>query len=107
MGEILVHLGGWNIKLFGVLLYHPLRVEHRRNAANRFANQLKPSEGKFAIRFRIIQRNNLVLEQLIQTAGVHLILKFRGSIVDLSADRPAVAAVVTFAPPAIEDTQVN
>src|SRR5207249_6201455 len=43
----------------------------------------------------------------IKTARVHFILKFRGAIVDLSANGPAIAAVVPFAPPAIEDAQID
>ena len=100
-------LRGRNIKLLGVFLHHPLRVEDRRDAADRFAHQLQPGEGKFAVRFRVIERNDLVLEQLIKTARVHFVLKFGGAIVDLGADGPAVVAVVTFAPPAIEHAQID
>ena len=105
--KILVRLSCGNIKLLGIFLHHALRVEHGRDATDGFAHQLQPGEGKFAVRFRVIKRNDLVLEQLIQTAGVHFILKFSGAIVDLGANRPAVAAVVAFAPPAIEHAQVN
>jgi len=64
---------------------------------------LQSGERKFAVRLRVIERNDLVLQQLIKTARVHFILKFRGAIVDFCADRPTIAAVVPFAPPAIED----
>src|SRR4030095_12699940 len=39
--------------------------------------------------------------------SVHFILKFRGAIIDFRANGPAVAAVVPFAPPAVEDAQVD
>src|SRR4029453_7508519 len=68
---------------------------------------MQPGEGKFAVRFRVIERKDLVLEQLIKTARVHFILKFRGAIVDFCTNSPAIAAVVPFAPPAIEHAQID
>src|SRR5437762_7736635 len=90
-----------------MFLYHSLRVEHRRDAANRFAHQLQPGERKLAVRFRVIKGNDLILEQLVKTAGVHLLLKFRAAVIDLSANGPSIATVVAFPPPAIEHAQVN
>ena len=49
----------------------------------------------------------MVLEQVIQTAGIHFILKFSSAAVDLGANRPAVAGVVAFTPPAVEHAQVD
>src|SRR5437879_9311465 len=100
--EIFVSLGCRNIKLFGVLLYHPLRIEDWRDAANGFTHQLQPGEGTFAVRFCVIKRNDSVFEQLIKTARVHFVLKFGGAIIDLGTDGPAVAAVVALRPPAVE-----
>src|SRR4029077_6603835 len=81
--KIFVRLGCGNIKLLSVLLHHPLRVEYGRDAANGFAHQLQPGEGKFAVRLRVIEGNDLILEQLIQTAGIHFILKFGDAIINL------------------------
>ena len=105
--KIFIRSRGGNVETLGVFFHHPLRVEHRRDAANRFAHQLQPGEGKFAVRLRVIERDDLVLEQLIKTARVHFVLKFDCAIVDFGADRPAVVAVVTFAPPAVEHAQID
>src|SRR5438477_10757203 len=61
-GEILVRLGCGNIKLLSVFLHHALRVEDRRDAANRFAHQLQPGKGKFAVRLGVVKRDEWVLE---------------------------------------------
>src|SRR4026208_1968650 len=44
---------------------------------------------------------------MIRPPRVHFILKFRGAIVDLCANSPAIAAVVPFAPPAIQYAQID
>ena len=93
--------------MLGVFLHHSLRVEDRRDAANRFAHQLQPGERQFAVRFRVIKRNDLVLEQLVKTGRVDFVLEFGCAVVDLRANGPAVVAVVAFAPPAIEHAQIN
>ena len=99
--------GGWNVEPLRIFFHHPVRVESRRDAANCFAHQLQPGEGKFAVRFRVIKWDDLVFEQLIKAARVHFVLKLDRAVVDLGANRPAVVAIVTFAPPAIENAEVD
>ena len=107
-GEFLVRPRRRSVKALGVLLYHAMRVEHRSDGPDRFAHELQPGQRQFAVRFRVIKRDNLVLEELVEGAGVDLALKVdRAAWGDLRADRPAVVAVVTFAPPAIEHTQIQ
>src|SRR5262249_4803543 len=60
-----------------------------------------------AVRFRVIKRYDLILEQLIQATGVHFVLKFRCAIIYFGANCPTVASVEAFAPPAVEHAQVN
>ena len=76
-----------------------LRIDSRINCSQ--------ASGKFAVGLGVIKRNDLVLEQLVKTAGVDFVLKFDRAVVDLGADGPAVVAVVTLAPPAIEHAQVQ
>src|SRR5207237_4577090 len=84
-----------------------MRVEHRRHAADRLTHQLQPRERKFAVRLRVIERDNLVLEQLIKTIRINGALEFNRSITNLSRDRPAVISVESFTPPAVEHAQIN
>src|SRR5947208_6622977 len=67
-----------------------MRVEHRRHAADRLTHQLQPRERKFAVGLRVIERDDLVLEQLIKTVRINGALEFNRSITNLSRDRPAV-----------------
>ena len=81
-----------------------MRVKNRRDAADRFAHQLQPGQGKFAVGLGIIERNDLVFEQLKKTVCIDFALKFDTPVFEFRGDRPAVVAVVPFAPPAIEHT---
>ena len=100
-------LGRRSVETLGVFFHHPVGVEDRRDAADRFAHQLEPGERQFAIGLRVVERDDLVLEQLIKAAGVDFALELDGPILDFRADRPAVVAVVAFAPPAIEHAQIQ
>src|SRR5205823_9704872 len=51
--------------------------------------------------------NDLVLEKLVEAAGVDLALEIDGAALDFAADRPAVVAVETFAPPAVEHAEIQ
>src|ERR1043166_9802209 len=104
--EVLKCLCCRNVKLLRVFLHHSLCVKHRGDAPNGFEHQLQPGEGKFAVWFGVIKRNDLVLEQLIQAARVHFVLEFRRAVIDFGADAPAIASIEAFTPPAIEHTQV-
>ena len=84
-----------------------MRVEDRGHAADRFTHQLQPGERQFSIRLGVIERDDLVLEQLIKTARVHFALEIDGAALDLAADGPAVIAVEALAPPAVEHAQIQ
>src|SRR6266478_4107875 len=68
---------------------------------------MQPGEGKFTVGLGVIERNDLVLEQLIKTARVSFVLKFNRAIINLGPNRPAVVAVVSFTPPAIEHAEID
>src|SRR6266513_705483 len=68
---------------------------------------MQPGEGKFAVRLGVIERNDLVFEQLIKTVRVSFVLKFNRAVINLSPNRPAVVAVVSFTPPAIEHAEID
>ncbi len=82
-------------------------VEDGRDAADRFAHQLKPGEREFAVGLGVIERDDLVFEQLIKTAASTSLWNSTRAVLDLSTDGPAIVAVVAFAPPAIEHAQVK
>ena len=96
-----------NVKPLGVFLDHAMGIELRRYAADRLAHQLKPGERKFAVGLGVIERDDLVFEQLIETVGIDFALEFDAAAFDLGADGPAVVSVVALAPPAIEHAQVK
>src|SRR5205085_11150264 len=54
-----------------------------------------------------IERDDLVLEQLIETIRIDSALEFNRAIVNLSGDRPAVYSVETFMPPTVEHAEIN
>ena len=87
-----------------------MSVKHRCDTPNRFTHQLQPGNRQMSVRFRIIKRDDLGLECEEETGLIDLVLDFqtRTSIRwELGADGPSILAVVTFAPPTIEDTEVQ
>src|SRR5947208_15686657 len=96
-----------HVEPLGVLVDHTGGVEIRRHAPDRFAHELEPGERQLAVRLGVIEGSDLVLEQLVETGGIDPALEFARSIGDLGTDRPAVVAIKTFAPPAIEHAEVE
>src|SRR5207247_5295050 len=86
---------------------HAMSIENGRDTADRFAHELEPGEGKFAVGFSVIKRDDLVLEQLIKAAGIDFVLELDSAIFDLGADGPAVVSIITFPPPAIEHDEIQ
>src|SRR5204863_6033766 len=105
--KLAVSLRRGRIKPLSIFLDHAMSIENGRDAADRFAHQLKPGEGKFAVRLGVIKRDDLVLEQLIKAAGIHFVLKLDGAVFNFRADGPAVVPIIAFAPPTIEHTKVE
>src|SRR5205085_10793947 len=105
--EFLVRFGRGSVKPLGVFLHHPMGVEDGRDCADRFAHQLQPGEREFAVRFRVIERDDLVLEELVKTARIHFALEIDGAAFDFAADGPAVIAVEALAPPTVEHAQIQ
>src|SRR5947208_11749 len=50
------------VKPFGVFLNHAMSIENGGDAADRFTHELEPGEGKFAVGFSVVKRDDLVLE---------------------------------------------
>ena len=106
-GKLGEGFGGGQVEALGVFLHHAMGIKDRRDAADRFAHQLQPRERQPAIGPRIIEGNDLILEQLVKTGGIDIVLKLHVAVLDLGADHPSIFVVVTFAPPAIEDAEVE
>jgi hypothetical protein len=105
--KIPVRSRGRNIQTLGVILHHPVGVEDRRDAADRFAHQLQPGERKFAVWLRVIKRNDLVFEQLIKAVGIDFALELNRPVLDLWRNRPTVVSVKSFKPPSVKHAEVN
>ena len=59
-------LCGRSVKPLGVFFNHSVSVKHRCDAADGFTHELQPSQWKLAIRLGIVERDDLILEQLIE-----------------------------------------
>src|SRR5207248_8379245 len=105
--KVAVSLRRGSVKPLGVFLDHAMSIEDGGDAADRFAHELEPGEGKFAVGLGVIKRDDLILEQLIKAAGIHFVLELDSAIFDLGADGPAVVSIIAFAPPTIEHTEVE
>src|SRR5438874_422876 len=105
--KLAVSLRRGRIKPLSVFLDHAMSIENGRDAADRFAHQLEPGEGKFAVGLGVIKRDDLILEQLIKAAGIHFVLELDSAIFDLGADGPPVVSIITFAPPAIQNAEIE
>src|SRR5438046_2840762 len=105
--KIAVSLRRGSVEPLGVFLDHAMSIEDGRDAADRFAHELEPGEGKFAVGLGVIKRDDLVLEQLIKAAGIHFVLELDSAIFDLGADGPPVVSIITFAPPAIQNAEIE
>src|SRR5438094_8139354 len=60
--KVAVSLRRGRIKSLSIFLDHAMSIENRRDAADRFAHQLKPGEGKFAVGLGVIKRDDLIFE---------------------------------------------
>src|SRR6267378_366963 len=60
--KLAVSLRRRRIKPLGIFLDHAMSIENGRDTADRFAHQLKPGEGKFAVRLGVIKRDDLIFE---------------------------------------------
>src|SRR5215469_17379013 len=105
--ELAMRLSRRDVKLFGIIFHHPMGVKNRCHTSDRFAHELDPGDREFAIGLGIIERDNLILEQLIEAGSIDFVLKLGIALRYLCANSPPILAVVTFAPPAVEHTQVK
>src|SRR6266404_1991841 len=102
-----MRLRGRSVKALRIFFDHSMSVKDGCDAADGFTHELQPSQRKLAIRLGIIERDDLILEQLIEARGVNFILEIDGAVSDLGADGPAVVAVVTLAPPTIQHAEIK
>ncbi len=81
-------------------------IKDWRNTANGFAHELDPGERQFAIRLRVVERNDLVFENVKQAVDIHLGLELDGTAFNFGSDGPPVFSVVALAPPTIENAKI-
>src|SRR5436190_4853805 len=72
--EFLVSSGRGSVKTLGIFLDHPMRVENRSDAADRSTHQLKPRQRQFSVWLGVIKGNDLVFQEMVKDAGIHLAL---------------------------------
>src|SRR5438874_6670022 len=60
--KVAVSLRRGSVKPLGVFLDHAMSIEDGGDAADRFAHELEPGEGKFAVGLGVIKRDDLILE---------------------------------------------
>src|SRR5260221_5961070 len=91
------------VQAFVVLFYHPMGIKDWRNTANGFAHELDPGERQFAIRLRVVERSDLVFENVKQAVDIHLGLELDGTAFNFGSVWPPVFSVLSLAPPTIEN----
>src|SRR5438067_407007 len=62
LSKLTIGLSRGRIKPLGVFLNHAMSIENGRDAADRLTHELEPGEGKFAVGFSVVKRDDLVLE---------------------------------------------
>src|SRR6266849_239796 len=70
----------WFIQSFSVFLNHSVGIKDRSDASHRLAHKLNPGDRNPAVRFGIVKRNNLILQNVEQAFGIDFVLKFRSAI---------------------------
>src|SRR5260370_18368262 len=90
----------------GVLLQHATHAESGSACPNSLFHDRNPAMRDTIIPPVIVGRNDLVLEQGIQGEAIGLILRVRVVIFACLANRPAVPAIVTLGPPAVQDASI-
>src|SRR3954468_8215727 len=98
--------GRRQVESLGVFTHHAMGIEYGCDTTDRLTHQLQPGQRKFPVRLGVIERDYLILEQLIKTGCFHIILEFGRPVLNLSPNRPSVLTVIAFTPPAIEDTEI-
>lgn len=99
--------GGGQPDILGVFLHHAMRAEAPAEAAEAVFHVLHPALGRSAVIALGEQREDLLLQCLVETGGVALILASGVGVSSSVADGEAVAAIPCFGPPAIEDGAVE
>src|SRR5260370_18967210 len=90
----------------GVRLQHSMHAESGSACPNSLFHDRNPAMRDTIIPPVIVGRNDLVLEQGIQGAAIGLILRVLIVIFACLANRPAVPAIVTLGPPAVQDAAI-
>src|SRR5260221_3161728 len=90
----------------GVFLQHASHTESGSACPNSLFHDRNPAMRDTIIPPVIVGRNDLVLEQGIQGEAIGLILRVRIVIFACLANRPAVPAIVTLGPPAVQDAAI-
>ena len=96
-----------NIVLLRVILNHPPGVELWHQCHHRSADLLNPLTRQPVRVAGIKARNDFLRQNAIKILAVALILKLNGVRMGIVADGEAVGSVVAFAPPAIEDAEIQ
>ena len=100
------HTGSWEIQAFCIFLDHAAGAKDWCNCCDCFLDSGDPPAWN-PIWPIIIQRTHLVFENMIQMLRVVPILFILIGILAFFANRPTIAPVIGFWPPAIEDRAVD
>src|SRR5688572_1913675 len=95
------------VKLLSVFLHHARGAEARRECDHGAANHFDPFPGN-AVRIAVVElRNDLLGERFVEVGAVPTVLFLDIRWVRIVTDRETVGAVVPFAPPTVENAEIQ
>ncbi len=65
------------IESFGVFLNHPVGIKDRSDTSHRLAHQLDPGDRNPAVRFGVVERDDLIFQDVEEAFGIDFVLKIR------------------------------
>ncbi len=98
---------GGQITLGKILAHHALGVEARHDGRHRAFGHFYPVLGKPHLAMLVVQRHDLILQQLVKGTGFFAGTDFFAQEFRYRFDRPAILAVVALSPPAVQHRQVD
>ena len=106
-GQHLPALLGRNVKLCGVFAHHAVGIENRRQLAHAVFHSRDPLARQIVGTAAVKQRDDLLLQNVVQGLALQLILVSRIRIRLAAADGPADIRAVRLDPPPVEDRTVE
>src|ERR1043166_926334 len=90
-----------------IVVDHPVGVEEWSHGSNRRLHHRYPAARQTVLPAIMEQRHNFLLEQVVYGATLDVVLVHQVRVLLAGPNRPTIVARIAFAPPAVEDAQVQ